>query len=156
MRYLAFVMAAFFLLTGQASACVVVPAFEVRLDLAAAPDIPDKPWDFPTLEGFRDELEEFRVVSVEGFNRAVKAHTRALKRADRDLERRSANGRCTAEEYEDFHTQIADELAKNQEDRLEEYAGAIEAYKEKANRLRDAYGFVRNCKKYGCDDNVEA
>lgn len=95
--------------------------------------------NLPRIEDCRRRWEASREINIEGFNQSLFQYTRDLKRFDTRVQVAFQRRQISQEEYDDYHTQIADELseATTMDGRyLQQYRGYVADYKRAITGLK--------------------
>jgi hypothetical protein len=105
------------------------PHFTETLDPDQVPKLPENASCPAGLEKYRTDLEFYRKIKIEGYNRKLISFGNNLKHADDNFRRAASNGSCSSAEYESFKSKVTIELEKIGSDYKAPYDDNIEAYK---------------------------
>ncbi len=126
--------------SGPAFAACTLSAEPPRFTDTLNPDQVPKPADnisCPTgIENYRSELELYRTVKIETYNRKLISFGTKLKTADDKFRQARVNGLCTSDEYENFKAKASEEFEKIGNEYKDPYDLSIESYKIRVKQYK--------------------
>lgn len=108
--------------------CPTVPTLAITFDPAARPPravSPDLPTNFPALEVFLHDVEDYRRVSVEGYGISLTRFDEKLRRLDAEVRQAKM---CEPAEYETFAASVREEQRKLNEEYRDPYRDGLSFY----------------------------
>jgi hypothetical protein len=114
------------------------PHFTETLNPDKFPKLPENASCPAGIEKYRTDLEFYRKIKIEGYNRKLISFGNILKQADDNFRRVANGGSCSSAEYESYKSKVTIELEKIGNDYKAPYDDNIEAYKLYIGSYRQA------------------